>query len=117
MCGLVATEPGTPTLATCRTLARRHITHPETKEANRVDDRATGLADFSNADRLLVTYAEPHDLTWDEVLALARQRPLGEVAEAIGRSTKRTQDVLFQRAAPRVETRRRLLTYVSRLAR
>ena len=44
------------------------------KEANRVDDRASGLAQFSNADRLLVTYAEPQDLPWDEMLALARQR-------------------------------------------
>lgn len=96
-------------------LSRRHV-HAGSivtigKEANRVDDRAAGLADFSDADRLLVTYAEPHDLTWDEVLALARRRPLGEVAAAIGRSSKRTRDILLGLSVPRKETRRRLIRY------
>lgn len=137
------TQPGTATLATYRTLARRYIAHPEVKalgsdgqpckrdatgvlsrrhiqpdrivtignEANRVDDRAAGLVDFSHSDRLLLTYQEPQDLPWEAALTIARQRPLAEVAEAIGRSAKRTRDVLQRLSVPRSETRKRLLAY------
>ena len=46
-------------------------------------------------------------MTCEEVLALARERPLAEVAEAVGRSSKRTREVLVGRSAPRDETRHR----------
>ena len=99
-------------------MSRRHVYAGSIvtigKEANRVDDRATGLADFSDADRLLVTYAEPQDLPWDQVLAIAKQQPLAEVADAIGRSRKRTADLLNGRSRPRKETRRRLMLYAAR---
>ena len=42
--------------------------------------------DISGADRLPVRYSEPQDLTWEEALSIARQQPMAEVAEGIGRS-------------------------------
>ena len=72
------------------------------------------VADSSDADRLLVMYANPQAKSWDEVLAIARLQPIEVVSAAVGRSVRRTRDVLSGQARPRQEMRVRLRAFADR---